>query len=58
MAGLDRILEPMNDIASCVVEVSKGQEALSIQIRNLVSANNNAKTLLSGLLGQLSSTME
>ena len=56
--GLDRILEPVNDVASRVVEVSKGQEALSIQTRDLASANNDAKTLLSGLPEQLAATME
>jgi hypothetical protein len=56
--GVDRILEPMNDVASRVVEVSKCQEALSQQTRDLASANNDAMTLLSGLPEQLTTTME
>jgi hypothetical protein len=56
--GVDRILEPMNDVASRVVEVSKSQEALSQQTRDLASANNDAMTLLSGMPEQLAATME
>jgi len=56
--GVDRILEPLNDVASRVVEVSKGHEALSIQTRDLASTNNDAMTLLSGLPEQLSGTIE
>jgi hypothetical protein len=56
--GVDRILEPMNDVASRVAEVSKGQAALSQQTRDLASANNDAMALLSGLPGQLTATME
>ncbi|KAH9992519.1 hypothetical protein BJV74DRAFT_962454 [Russula compacta] len=56
--GLDRILEPVNDVAARVVEVSKGQEALSVQTRDLASANNDAMTLLSGLPEQLASATE
>ena len=56
--GLDRILEPVNDVAARVAEVSKGQEALSVQTRDLASANNDAMTLLSGLSEQLASATE
>jgi len=55
---LNRIPEPVNDVAPHVVEVSKGQEALSIQTRDLASANNDVKALLSGLLEQLTAMME
>ncbi|KAI0285532.1 hypothetical protein BC826DRAFT_119175 [Russula brevipes] len=56
--GWDSILEPVKDVAARVVEVSKGQEALSMQTRDLASANNNAITLLSGLPDQLAGSME
>jgi hypothetical protein len=56
--GLNRIPEPMNDVSPCMVEVSKGQEALSIQTHNLASANNNAKALLSSLPEQLTAMMK
>jgi len=56
--GVDRIIEPLNDVTSRVVEVSKGQEALSIQTRDLARANNDAMALLSGLPEQLSGTIE
>lgn len=56
--GVDRILEPMNDVASRVVEVSKCQATLSQQTRDLASANNDAMALLSGLPEQLTATME
>ena len=56
--GVDRVLEPLNDVASRVVEVSKGQEALSIQTRDLACTNNDTMTLLSGLPEQLSDTIE
>jgi hypothetical protein len=48
----------MNDVSPCMVEVSKGQEALSIQTHNLASANNDAKALLSSLLEQLTAMMK
>ena len=56
--GLDNILEPVNDVAARVLEVSKGQEALSVQTRDLASFNNEAMTLLSSLPGQISSATE
>lgn len=56
--GVDRILEPLNDVGSRVVEMSRGHEALSIQTRDLASANNDAMTLLSGLPEQLSGMIE
>ena len=56
--GLDNILEPVNDVAARVLEVSKGQDALSIQTRDLASFNNEAMSLLSSLPGQISSATE
>jgi hypothetical protein len=56
--GLDNILEPVNDVAARVLEVSKGQEALSVQTRDLASFNNEATILLSGLSEQISSATE
>jgi chromosome segregation ATPase len=56
--GLDNIMEPVNSVVTCVEEVSKGQEALSIQTRDLATSNNEAMTLLSGLPEQLSSATE
>lgn len=56
--GLDNIMEPVNNVVACVEEVSKGQEALSIQTRGLATSNNEAMTLLSGLPEQLSSATE
>jgi hypothetical protein len=56
--GLDNIMEPVNNVVACVEEVSKGQEALSIQTRGLATSNNEAMTLLSGLPQQLSSATE
>jgi hypothetical protein len=53
--GLDNIMEPVNNVVACVEEVSKGQEALSIQTRDLATSNNEAMTLLSSLPEQLSS---
>ena len=55
VGGLDNILEPVNDVAARVLEVSKG---LSVQTRDLASFNNEAMTLLSGLPEQLSSATE
>jgi hypothetical protein len=56
--GLDNILEPVNDVAARMLEVSKGQEALSVQTRDLATFNNEATILLSGLSEQLSSATE
>jgi hypothetical protein len=56
--GLDNIMEPVNNVVARVEEVSKGQDALSIQTRDLASSNNEAMTLLSGLPEQLSSATE
>ena len=56
--GVDRVLEPLNGVATRVVAVSKGQEALTIQTRDLASANHEAMALLSGLPDQLSGTIE
>jgi hypothetical protein len=58
VGGLDNILEPVNDVAARVLEVSKGQESLSVQTRDLASSNNEAMTLLSGLSEQISSATE
>jgi len=51
-------LEPVNSVVARVEEVSKGQEALSIQTRDLTTSNNEAMGLLSGLPEQLSSATE
>ena len=56
--GLDNIMEPVNNVVARVDVVSKGQEALSIQTRDLATSNNEAMTLLSGLPEQLSSATE
>ena len=56
--GLDNITEPVNNVVARVEEVSKGQEALSIQTRDLATSSNEAMTLLSGLPEQLSSATE
>ena len=56
--GLDNIMEPVNNVVARVEVVSKGQEALSIQTRDLATSNNEAMTLLSGLPEHLSSATE
>jgi hypothetical protein len=56
--GLDSIMEPVNNVVVRVEEVSKGQEALSIQTRDLATSNNEAMALLSGLPEHLSSATE
>ena len=56
--GLDNIMEPVNNVVARVEEVSKGQEELSIQTRDLTASNNEAMALLSGLPEQLSSATE
>ncbi|KAI9451537.1 hypothetical protein F5148DRAFT_1290056 [Russula earlei] len=56
--GLESILKPVDDVAAHVLEVSKGQQALSLQTRDMVSANNDVMTCLSGLPGQLSDATE
>lgn len=56
--GLDNIMEPVNSVVACVEGVSKGQEALSIQTRDLATSNNEAMTLLSSFPDQLSSATE
>ena len=56
--GLDNILEPVNNVVARVEEASKGQEALSIQTRDLATSNSEAMTLLSGLPEQVSSATE
>ncbi|KAH8999723.1 hypothetical protein EDB92DRAFT_2080754 [Lactarius akahatsu] len=46
--GFDHVLEPVNEVVSRVAELSKGQEALSLQTRDLAAAaSHNASDLLS-----------
>ncbi|KAH9171750.1 hypothetical protein EDB89DRAFT_2114402 [Lactarius sanguifluus] len=46
--GFDHVLEPVKDVVSRVAELSKGQEALSLQTRDLAAAaSHNASDLLS-----------
>ena len=47
LAQFDDVLEPVKEVASRVAELSKGQEALSMQTRDLATASNNATDLLS-----------
>ncbi len=56
--GLDSIMEPVNNVAARVEGVSKVQETLSIQTRDLATSNNEAMTLLSSLPEQLSSATD
>ncbi|KAH8981991.1 hypothetical protein EDB86DRAFT_3106937 [Lactarius hatsudake] len=46
--GFDHVLEPVKEVVSRVEELSKGQEALSLQTRDLAAAaGHNASNLLS-----------
>ncbi|KAH9053318.1 hypothetical protein EDB87DRAFT_1652018 [Lactarius vividus] len=46
--GFDNVLEPVKEVVSRVEELSKGQEALSLQTRDLAAAaSHNASDLLS-----------
>jgi len=56
--GLDNVMEPVNVVVARVEEVSRGQEALTIQTRDLATSNNEAMTLLSSLPEHLSSATE
>lgn len=56
--GLDNIMEPVNNVVVRFEEVSRGQEALSIQTRDLATSNSEAMALLSGLPEHLSSATE
>lgn len=45
--GFDNVLEPVKEVASGVAELSKGQEALSLQTRDLAVASHHVTDLLS-----------
>ena len=48
--GFDNILEPVKEVASRVAELSKGQEALSLQTRDLASASTDLLSTVPNLL--------
>ena len=47
LAQFDNVLEPVKEVALRVAELSKGQEALSMQTRDLATASHSATDLLS-----------
>ena len=58
LAQLDSVLEPVKEVASRVAKLSKGQEALSMQTRDLATASQNATDLLSTMPELLAGTTE
>jgi hypothetical protein len=49
--GFDNVLEPVKEVASRMAELSKGQEALSLQTRHLVAATDLLSTMPELLAG-------
>ena len=47
LTQFDNVLEPVKEAVSRVAELSKGQEALSMQTRDLLAASHNTNNLLS-----------
>jgi hypothetical protein len=54
----DTVLEPVNEVSQRVAELSKGQEALFMQTRDLVAATHNTTDILSTIPELLASATE
>ena len=58
LAQLDNVFEPVKDVVSRMAELSKGQEALSMQTRDLVAASHNTSDILSTMPERLAGATE
>ena len=58
LAQFDNVLEPVKEVVSRMAELSKGQEALSMQTRDLVAASNNTSDILSTMPERLAGATE
>ena len=49
LVQFDSVLKPVREVVSRVADLSKGQEALSIQTKDLVAASHNTSNILSSM---------